>query len=81
MCTQIPVAGTAFSAGTDTTTGTILWSMMAILLFPEAVKKAQAELDAVLGADGSVIPQFSHINDLPYCVAFVKEVFRYVPIP
>jgi len=43
------------------------------------MRKAHAELDAVLGADGQLIPGFVHINHLPYCVALTKEVFRWAP--
>jgi cytochrome P450 len=70
------VAGSAFEAGTDTTAATVQWFLMAMVLYPSTMKKAQEELDRVLGADGNVMPGFSHINDLPYCVAVTKEVFR-----
>lgn len=70
------VAGASFEAGTDTTAGTIQWFLMAMVLYPATMKKAQAELDAVFDADS--IPEFSRINDLPYCFALVKEVFRLV---
>ncbi|OCH90315.1 cytochrome P450 [Obba rivulosa] len=73
------VAGTAFEAGTDTTAATVQWFLMAMLLFPETMRKAQVELDRVLGADGKTIPSFSHMTELPYCAALVKEVFRWHP--
>jgi len=73
------VAGTAFEAGTDTTATTLHWFFMAMVLYPHTMRKAQAELDAVLGADGQSIPGFAHINHLPYCVALTKEVFRWAP--
>ncbi|THV03623.1 cytochrome P450 [Dendrothele bispora CBS 962.96] len=73
------VAGTAFEAGTDTTASTILWFLMAMLLYPNTMKKAQAELDAVMGSEGKFMPGFAHINQLPYCVALTKEVFRWAP--
>lgn len=73
------VAGTAFEAGTDTTATTLHWFFMAMVLYPHTMRKAQAELDAVLGADGQSIPGFAHINHLPYCVALTKEVFRCAP--
>jgi len=73
------IAGTAFEAGTDTTAGTIQWFLMAMMLYPEAMQRAQEELDAVLGKDGKNPPSFANINDLPYCVALTKEVFRWAP--
>lgn len=72
----VPVAGTAFEAGTDTTSGSILWFFMAMVLFPDAMLKAQAELDGVLGKDGEQMPRFSDYERLPYCVGLTKEVFR-----
>lgn len=45
--------------------------------YPEVQKKAQAELDAVLGKGH--LPDFSDEASLPYCNALVKEVFRWRP--
>jgi hypothetical protein len=75
------VAGSAFEAGTDNTAGTILWFLAAMLHYPATLKKAQAELDAVLGPEGYTAPSFQHLEQLTYCVALVKEVFRQVLIP
>lgn len=52
---------------------------MAMILYPQTMKKAQAEIDSLLGADGVKMPGFSDINDLPYCVALTKEVLRWAP--
>lgn len=68
------VAGSAFEAGTDTTAGTIQWFLMAMLLYPATMKRAQAEIDTVFTPD--TIPVFSRMAELPYCFALVKEVFR-----
>lgn len=43
------------------------------------MRKAQAEIDAVLGPDGEIMPSFQHLNALPYTVALTKEVFRWMP--
>lgn len=48
---------------------------MAMVLYPLTMRKAQAEIDTVFNAD--TIPVFSRMNDLPYCFALVKELFRY----
>lgn len=71
------MAGTAFEAGTDTTSGSLLWFFMAMVLYPDAMLKAQAELDSVLGKDGEQMPHFEDYDKLPYCVALTKEVFRW----
>ncbi|KAF8468544.1 cytochrome P450 [Gautieria morchelliformis] len=73
------IAGMAFEAGTDTTSATIQWFFAAMLLYPNCLKKAQAEVDAVVGTDGRTIPGFEHIDSLPYCAALMKEVFRWAP--
>lgn len=56
------MAGSAFEAGTDTTSVTILWFIMAMVLYPDTAIKAQNEIDALLGDDGSTIPGFEHMD-------------------
>ena len=43
--------------------------------FPEVQKKAQAELDSVIGS--SRLPEFSDRGSLPYLNALVKELMRW----
>jgi cytochrome P450 len=62
-------------AGAETTTGSMYWWMLAMVAFPETQKRAQAELDAVVGR--SRIPSFSDLPSLPYLRAMVKEVLRW----
>lgn len=47
-------------------------------LFPDVQRKAQQELDAVLGGDR--LPQCEDRDNLPYVNALVKEVFRWHPV-
>jgi len=44
-------------------------------LFPEIQKRAQVEIDAVVGNDR--LPSFSDRNQLPYVEALMKEVLRW----
>jgi cytochrome P450 len=44
-------------------------------LFPDVQKKAQAEIDAVVGPDR--LPSFTDRDSLPYTEALVKEIFRW----
>jgi hypothetical protein len=44
-------------------------------LFPEVQKRAQAEIDAVVGNDR--LPDFSDRSQLPYVEALAKEVLRW----
>lgn len=47
-------------------------------LYPEAQKKAQAEIDAVVGRNR--LPTLADRASLPYVEALVKEVFRWQPV-
>ncbi|KAI0330737.1 cytochrome P450 [Cubamyces sp. BRFM 1775] len=69
------VAATTFLAGTDTTVGTLLGFFCAMLLHPEVQKRAQEELDIVVGPDR--LPQFTDRASLPYVNAVVKEALRW----
>ena len=44
-------------------------------LYPEVLRRAQEELDHVLGKD--VLPTFEDRKNLPYIVAIVNECLRY----
>lgn len=62
----------------DTTAGAIAVMIMAATLFPRVTKRAQDQIDKVVGSDKS--PIFNDQADLPYITAFVKEVQRWRPI-
>jgi len=72
--------GEMFLGGTDTTASTIIWFFMAMLLNPDTLRKAQSEIDGIVGSDGTVLPCMHHLKDLPYCVAILKETFRWMPV-
>ncbi|QRV96397.1 cytochrome P450 family protein [Ceratobasidium sp. AG-Ba] len=71
------VAGTLYSAGADTTVATETNFVLAMVLHPEVQKKAQAELDRVLGGR---LPELSDRESLPYLDAVMKEVMRWRPV-
>lgn len=52
--------------------------MLAMIWYPEIQKKAQQELDAVLGKDQ--LPDFADEASLPYCGAIIKELYRWRPV-
>ncbi len=70
-------AAVAYAAGADTSVSTLTTFILAMTLHPEAQKRAQAELDAVLG---DRLPTFADKDDLPYVTAVMKEVFRWIPV-
>ena len=57
------------AAGGDTTAATIESVIIYMILYPEAKKKAQAELDAVIGKDR--LPVLGDRPELPYVTAFL----------
>ncbi|KAG2040709.1 cytochrome P450 [Suillus americanus] len=68
-------AASIYSGGADTTVSTIYSFFLAMTLFPDAQKKAQAEIDVVVGPDR--LPSFADRDSLPYTEALVKEVLRW----
>jgi len=71
-------AAVVFAGGSDTTVNTMKTFFLAMLLFPEAQRKAQEELDMVLG--DSRLPEFEDRAALPYIVAVYKETLRWHPL-
>jgi len=51
---------------------------LAMAMYPEVQKKAQLEIDAVIGKHR--LPDFSDRNALPYINATVKESMRWQPV-
>jgi len=66
-----------FTAGTDTTSSTLEWAMTELLCNSEKLKKAQAELEEIIGKGNPV--EEPDISRLPYLQAIVKETFRLHP--
>lgn len=67
-----------FIAGTDTSSVTVEWAMSELLRHPQIMKKAQQELDTVVGT-GRLVAE-SDLPQLPYLVNIVKETFRLHPV-
>lgn len=61
--------------GVDTTSSTMITFILGCCAFPEAQKKAQEEIDRVVGQDRS--PTIEDEANLPYCAAMLKETFRW----
>ncbi|KAG2153775.1 cytochrome P450 [Suillus bovinus] len=64
-----------YAGGADTTVSTIYSIFLAMTLFPDVQKKAQAEIDAVVGTDR--LPSFADRDSLPYIEALIKESLRW----
>lgn len=67
--------------GSETTSNTVEFAMAEMMNKPEIIKKAQKELDEVVGEDNSKgVLEESHIGKLPYLKAVMKEVLRLHPV-
>ncbi|KAI0062807.1 cytochrome P450 [Artomyces pyxidatus] len=71
------------TGGAETTPSALLSFLLAMLLYPDVQRCAQAELDAVLGppsaSAGGRLPVVEDRDNLPYVSALIKEVWRWNP--
>ncbi|KAF7357538.1 O-methylsterigmatocystin oxidoreductase [Mycena sanguinolenta] len=72
------VAGIAYAGGADTSVSSLASFCLAMALYPEAQKKAQTEIDTVIGTDR--LPEFEDCPSLPYVEALYREVMRWKPV-
>ncbi|KAK9143322.1 hypothetical protein Syun_012722 [Stephania yunnanensis] len=63
--------------GTDTTSNTVEWAIAELMNNREAMRKAQEELEVVVGLDSKL--EESHLPKLHYLQAVMKEVLRLHP--
>ncbi|KAK2467136.1 hypothetical protein APHAL10511_000685 [Amanita phalloides] len=68
-------ASSLYGGGADTTVSAEYAFFLAMVLNPDVQKKAQAELDAVIGSDR--LPNLADRDNLPYVHAIVLEVLRW----
>ncbi|CBI24534.3 unnamed protein product, partial [Vitis vinifera] len=67
-------------AATDTTSTTVEWAMAELLQHPQTMQKVQEELEQVVGIENIV--EESHLFQLPYLDAVIKEALRlHPPLP
>ncbi|KIJ08455.1 hypothetical protein PAXINDRAFT_18410 [Paxillus involutus ATCC 200175] len=71
-------SATAVLAARETTSSTIRVFTLAMVQNPHVWKRAQAEIDAVLGMDR--LPEFEHRAFLPYVEAILRETLRWQPV-
>ncbi|TFK38733.1 cytochrome P450 [Crucibulum laeve] len=76
--TIMDCSGVVYGAGADTTVTSLTSFFLAMMLHKDVQRKAQAELDTVIGR--SRMPQFSDRSSLPYVNAVLKEVLRWQPV-
>ncbi|KAK7048444.1 cytochrome P450 [Favolaschia claudopus] len=71
------VAAVGYAAANETTAATLLVFFLAMALNPPVLRKAQEEIDSVVGPGR--IPQMGDRPGLPYCEAMVRELYRFLP--
>ena len=68
-----------FAAGTDTVSIAITWAMAELIRNPECLKRAQQEIDSVVGGTEPRIVEESDLDQLPFLEAVMKETLRMHP--
>ncbi|KZP06197.1 cytochrome P450 [Athelia psychrophila] len=68
-------AAEMYVAGADTSASFLATFLLAMIQYPKVQRRAQAELDSVLGPDR--LPTFGDMPSLPYLSAITKECFRW----
>ncbi|XP_069593143.1 cytochrome P450 2D14-like [Ranitomeya imitator] len=64
-----------FSVGTETTSSTMRWAVLFMLLYPDVQSKVQEEIDRVIGRERK--PTMADVLQMPYTNAVIHEVQRY----
>nr|QLC36635.1 cytochrome P450 2U1 [Kryptolebias hermaphroditus] len=68
------IIGDLFIAGTDTTTNSVLWTLLYMALYPDVQDKVQTEIDKVVGRQR--LPSVTDRGSLPFTEATIMEVQR-----
>ncbi|KID68700.1 Cytochrome P450, partial [Metarhizium hybridum] len=72
------LAGALMEGGSDTTGSVLVTFLHAMTKWPNVMKKAQDQIDSVVGEDTS--PTWGDYAQLPYVAACVKETLRWRPV-
>ncbi|KAL0571956.1 hypothetical protein V5O48_010008 [Marasmius crinis-equi] len=68
---------TAYMAGVDTSYASLMTFLLCMVRNPEKQRKAQEEIDRVVGTDR--LPEYSDRESLPYVEAVYQETLRWYP--
>ncbi|TCD66224.1 hypothetical protein EIP91_001627 [Steccherinum ochraceum] len=71
-------ASVVYAGGTDTTVSSVEYFLLAMALHPDVQRKAQNELDRVVGQNR--LPEFEDLENMPYLRAVVMESLRWFPV-
>ncbi|KNZ77801.1 O-methylsterigmatocystin oxidoreductase [Termitomyces sp. J132] len=68
-------ASAAYSAGAETTSSTLSFFLLAMVLYPDCQTRAQEEIEAVIGS--ARLPDFADRDNLPYLECILQETVRW----
>ncbi|KZV94234.1 cytochrome P450 [Exidia glandulosa HHB12029] len=71
------LCATMFTAGVETTSASLCWFVLAMILHPQVQASAQDELERVVGS--TRLPSYDDMEKLPYIRAIIREVLRWRP--
>ncbi|KIJ58388.1 hypothetical protein HYDPIDRAFT_34241 [Hydnomerulius pinastri MD-312] len=71
-------SATAFLGSAETSSSTLMVFALAMVKHPQVWKRAQTEIDAVIGMDK--LPEFDDRPSLPYVEAIIRETMRWQPV-
>ncbi|KAJ6498248.1 cytochrome P450, partial [Mycena vulgaris] len=71
------VAAEIYAASADTTFTTLHFFLLTMVLHPECMKKAQQEIDTVIGLDR--LPEYNDRPSFPYLEGVLQEALRWQP--
>ncbi|CAL1709841.1 unnamed protein product [Somion occarium] len=71
-------AASAYAGGADTTRSAIQLFLLAMVLYPDVQRRAQAELQSIVGSNR--MPAFADRPSLPYVQALILEILRWQPV-
>lgn len=63
-----------FGAGTETTSTTLRWALLYMILYPDVQSKVQEEIDQVIGRERK--PTMGDVLQMPYTNAVIHEIQR-----
>jgi cytochrome P450 len=69
---------TLYLAGSDTTVAAVISFFLAMLVYPDVQRRAQAEIDRVIGKER--LPEIDDAPQLPYVQGIVNECLRWLPV-
>ncbi|KAJ7040944.1 cytochrome P450 [Mycena alexandri] len=70
--------GVIIETGSETTTAYLQTLVLALVAYPEAQRKAQEEMDRVVGDDR--MPTLDDLENMPYIRAMILETHRFRPV-